>query len=50
MSERPWFRTRSSGLGWTPITWEGLLITLALAVVLIGGDLAVMAHLGVFRR
>jgi hypothetical protein len=50
MSPRPWFRTRSSGLGWTPITWEGWLVTLGLVVILIGGDLALMAHFGVFRR
>jgi hypothetical protein len=50
MSERPWFRIRSSGLGWTPISWEGWLITLGLAAILIGGDLVLMAHIGVFHR
>jgi hypothetical protein len=50
MSERPWFRTRASGLGWTPVTWEGWLVTLALAALLIGANLILMAHLGVFRR
>jgi hypothetical protein len=50
VSERPWFRTRASGLGWTPITWEGWLIALALAAILIGGDLALMAHFGALHR
>ncbi|HEY5290571.1 MAG TPA: hypothetical protein VIJ59_11135 [Caulobacteraceae bacterium] len=49
MSDGPWFRARSSGLGWTPITWEGWLITLGLAVIVIGGDLALMAHFGALR-
>ena len=45
MSERPWFRTRSNGLGWTPITWEGWLITIGLAVVVLGANMAWVAHL-----
>ena len=50
MTDGPWFKTRASGLGWTPITWEGWLITVLLAAAFIAGDLALMAHFGVFRH
>jgi len=50
MSERPWFRARSSGLGWTPVTWEGWLVTFLGAAAFIAADLALMAHVGVFHR
>ena len=45
MSERPWFRTRSSGLGWTPITWEGWLITLVPMVLVLAVNLWMVTHL-----
>jgi hypothetical protein len=33
---RPWFRRRSVGLGWRPATWQGWLITLVTAGLVIG--------------
>jgi hypothetical protein len=45
MSDRPWFRTRASGLGWTPITWEGWLVTVLSAAVVIAINLAVVTHI-----
>ena len=33
MSERYWFRPKSFGYGWTPITWEGWAVTLGSLVV-----------------
>ena len=32
---KPWFRPKTMGMGWTPQTWQGWLITLVF-VVLIG--------------
>jgi hypothetical protein len=29
---RPWFRRRRIGFGWTPVTWQGWVITLVVAV------------------
>jgi hypothetical protein len=49
MTERPWFRARASGLGWTPITWEGWLVTLLSAAVAVALSVAVVAHLGIHR-
>jgi hypothetical protein len=34
LTERPWFRRRSMGFGWRPVTWEGWLVTLV-AVALV---------------
>ena len=48
--DRPWFRVRASGLGWTPITWEGWLATFVGAGAFLLADLALMAHFGAFRR
>jgi hypothetical protein len=45
MSDRPWFRVRDSGLGWTPVTWQGWVIVLGSAAVLLGANLFFMAHL-----
>jgi hypothetical protein len=45
MTERPWFRARPSGLGWTPITWEGWLITLVPMVLILAANLLLVAHL-----
>ncbi|HEY5105256.1 MAG TPA: hypothetical protein VII73_00645 [Caulobacteraceae bacterium] len=50
MSRPPWFRTRASGLGWTPITWQGWLVTVLGAAAFVAADLLVMGRLGVFRR
>jgi hypothetical protein len=46
MSDRPWFRARASGLGWTPITWEGWLITLLSATLAVAVNLVIVARLG----
>jgi hypothetical protein len=50
MSRPPWFRARSNGLGWTPITWQGWLVTVLGAVAFIAADLAILAHFGAFHR
>jgi hypothetical protein len=50
MNERPWFRTRASGLGWTPITWEGWLVTLVPLVLFMAANFAFVTHLIVHRR
>lgn len=50
MGERPWFKVRVNGLGWTPITWEGWLITLLSMVLVLAANFVFLAHLGVFRR
>jgi hypothetical protein len=33
MSNRCWFRPKSFGYGWTPISWEGWAVTLGSMVV-----------------
>lgn len=50
MDDRPWFRTRANGLGWTPITWQGWLVTLLSMVVVVAANLIFILHLGVFRH
>jgi hypothetical protein len=47
---RPWFRARANGLGWTPITWQGWLVTLLSAAVVVAANLALLARVGAFRR
>ena len=42
LDNRPWFRARASGLGWTPITWEGWLVTLAVAGLFVVVDLVLI--------
>jgi hypothetical protein len=42
MSGKPWFRRKAIGYGFTPISWEGWLVTLGLLLVV----LATMALLG----
>ena len=37
----PWFRRRSMGFGWRPVTWEGWLVTLV-AVALVAGVLTLV--------
>ena len=45
MSERYWFRPKSIGYGWTPITWEGWAITLGSMIVTMAAILtAVLAE------
>jgi hypothetical protein len=37
-----WFRARRYGWGWTPCSVEGWVVTIATAVLLIAGDLAIV--------
>ena len=50
MTDRPWFRARASGLGWTPVTWEGWLVTVLSAAVAVAINLAIVAHLAATHR
>jgi hypothetical protein len=50
MTDRPWFRARPSGLGWTPVTWEGWLATVLSAAVFVALDIALVVHVGAPRR
>jgi hypothetical protein len=50
MSKGPWFRRRTFGYGWTPITWEGWLVTLGLCIALVAINLAVVAFVISVRR
>jgi len=50
MSRPPWFRARASGLGWTPVTWQGWLVTILGATAFVAADLAAVAHFGLLRR
>jgi hypothetical protein len=45
VSNGPWFRVKRSGLGWTPITWEGWLVTVLGAAAFIAADLALVFRL-----
>lgn len=36
MDQEPWFKPKRSGLGLTPITWQGGLVTILIMVVLLG--------------
>jgi hypothetical protein len=50
MSDRPWFRPKRDGLGWTPVTWEGWLVTLASVAAVILINVLLLTHLGPHRR
>jgi hypothetical protein len=50
VSPRPWFRARESGLGWTPITWEGWLLTLVPMFLVLAANLFLVTHLLAHRR
>jgi hypothetical protein len=45
MTDRPWFRARASGLGWTPITWEGWFVTLSGMVIVMAVNIILVALL-----
>ena len=32
---RPWFKPRDTGTGWTPVTWQGWLITAAFCLLIV---------------
>jgi hypothetical protein len=48
MEHQPWFRTRSSGLGWTPITWQGWLVTILSCLIFLALDLALVFHFAIY--
>jgi hypothetical protein len=50
MTDRPWFRARESGLGWTPITWQGWLVTASSAAIAIAANLAAVAYITAAHR
>jgi hypothetical protein len=50
MTNRPWFRTRESGLGWTPITWQGWLAMASSAAIVIAANLLVVAYITAAHR
>ena len=50
MSVRPWFKVRESGLGWTPITWEGWLVTLVPLILVLAVNFYFVTHLVAHRR
>ncbi|HEY7421948.1 MAG TPA: hypothetical protein VH541_08050 [Gaiellaceae bacterium] len=37
-TNKPWFRRKTYGVGWTPASWQGWLITLAVVL----GTIAVL--------
>lgn len=39
MSNKVWFRAKTYGWGWTPVTWQGWIVTIIFAV-LIGFSIA----------
>ena len=43
MTDRPWFRARASGLGWTPVTWEGWLVTIGSMAIVVMANLVFVA-------
>jgi hypothetical protein len=45
MTDRPWFRPRQSGLGWTPASWQGWLIVLASVAAALGANLLFLARI-----
>jgi hypothetical protein len=46
----PWFRVRASGLGWTPVTWQGWLVTVGSALLAVAVNLVVVAYVSGVRR
>ena len=50
MTGRPWFRARASGLGWTPVTWQGWLVTVLSAAIVIAANVAIIANIGASHR
>ena len=50
MSERPWFGPKRRGIGWTPVTWEGWLVTLCSMVIVVGVNLLIVALVASHHR
>lgn len=36
VTKDPWFGPKRSGWGWRPLTWQGWLVSLVLALLLVG--------------
>jgi hypothetical protein len=34
LQPRPWFKPRDTGTGWTPVTWQGWLVTAAFCLLI----------------
>jgi len=51
MSQKPWFRARTGRFswGWTPVTWQGWLVTLLGVLVVVAINLAVVAYVSLNR-
>ncbi|HEY3948619.1 hypothetical protein [Phenylobacterium sp.] len=51
MSKEPWFRARTGlwSWGWTPVTWQGWLVTLGGALAIAVINLAVIAYVSLNR-
>jgi len=45
MSEGPWFKRSGDGLRWTPITWQGWVVTVLSAFIVTVANLALVFHL-----
>jgi hypothetical protein len=45
VTDRPWFRKRTVGFGWTPATWQGWLVTILGAAAFAAVDIALVIHL-----
>jgi hypothetical protein len=43
MNEGPWFRARSVGRGWMPISWQGWLVAGLCVAGLLGAGLVLVA-------
>jgi hypothetical protein len=50
LSQPPWFRARASGLGWTPVTWQGWVVTILSALVVMAVNLAAVLHISGARH
>jgi hypothetical protein len=51
MDREPWFRARTGrfSYGWTPVTWQGWLVTLIGVLVFVGLNLAFVAYVALNR-
>ena len=50
MNNRPWFRPRKFGVGWTPAAWEGWLLTLLGVTFVLDANLLLISRFGLPRR
>jgi len=45
MSEGPWFKRSGDRLRWTPIAWQGWVVTVLSALIVTVASLALVLHL-----